>query len=294
MCSYSNVDIINSNESLPFNTKNQLLTVSSLEALLIPYGVSKRFTEIKLYQKAFLHRSYCTRKNENFLNGNVECPPNCLPLQEESNERLEFLGDSILNFVIANYLFDRYPDVNEGFLTKMRTKLVNGQMLAHLSGKIGFGKHVLISSQIEMNNGRRNKNILEDTFEAFIGAIYLDFNECKINTKGKIPMLDGTGIGFQTVEKWIICVIETFVDFSDLISRESNVKDKLVKYCQHTFQWMPKFFELDVSEKDNKKLHTVCVKDNNGCIIATAQGQSRKQAEHEASKKGLKYYGSVM
>ena len=291
---FSNNMDINSNENLPFNTKNELLTTNDLNNLLSSYGISKKFTDIKLYQKAFLHRSYCTRKNENFLNGNIECPENCLPLQEESNERLEFLGDSILNFVVANYLFDRYPDVNEGFLTKMRTKLVNGQMLASLSEKIGFGKYLLISAQIEIHNGRTNKNILEDIFEAFIGAIYLDFNECKINTKGKIPMLDGTGIGFQTVEKWIIYVIETFVDFSDLINSESNIKDKLVKYCQHTFQWIPKFYEIDISEKDNKKIHTVCIKDNNGCTIATAQGNSRKQAEHEASKKGLTYYGSVM
>ena len=101
-----------------------------------------------------------------------------MPLQENSNERLEFLGDSILNLTVARYVFDRYPDDNEGFLTNMRTKLVNGKMLAFLGEKIGLQNHVVISKQIESNRGRSNKNVLEDAFEALIGAIFLD-NEDK-------------------------------------------------------------------------------------------------------------------
>jgi len=62
---------------------------------------------INIYRRAFVHKSYCRRKNENFLNGNVNCPPDCLPLQEESNERLEFLGDAILNMVVGLYVFER-------------------------------------------------------------------------------------------------------------------------------------------------------------------------------------------
>ena len=281
----------NDNNLMPFNINNVLITETDLTFFLNTYGITKSYHDINLFQKAFLHKSYCTRKNDNFLNGNIDCPKDCIPLQEESNERLEFLGESILNFVIANYLFNRYSEVNEGFLTKMRTKLVNGEMLANLSKKIGFDKFLLISAQIENNQGRNNKNLLEDIFEAFIGALYLDFNNCKINTNGNLPMLDGTGIGFQTVEKWIINVFETFVDFSELITHESNIKDKFIKYCQHTFQWIPKFFELDVSEKNNKKIHTICIKDNKGCVISKGVGNSRRLAEHDASEKALQYYG---
>ena len=71
-----------------------------------------------------------------------------MPLQENSNERLEFLGDSILNLTVARYVFDRYPDDNEGFLTNMRTKLVNGKMLAFLGEKIGLQNHVVISKKL--------------------------------------------------------------------------------------------------------------------------------------------------
>ena len=105
---------------LPYNPLNILVQKSDI------LNLTKNFKDINLYRKAFVHKSYCTRKNENFLNGNINCPPGCLPLQEDSNERLEFLGDSILNMVVADYLFERYPDENEGFLTRMRTKLVNG------------------------------------------------------------------------------------------------------------------------------------------------------------------------
>ena len=278
-------------EDIPYNPKNVLISDKQLVAILSKFSVDKLPKDISIYRKAFLHRSYCTRKNDNFVSGNVQCPANCIPLQEESNERLEFLGDSIMNFVIADYLFERYPDVNEGFLTKMRTRLVNGNMMAHLSKKIGLGDYVIISQQIESSDGRNNKNILEDVFEAFVGAIYMDYNSFKINTGGKIPMLDGTGTGFQTVYKWIVSVIETFVDFSDLVKQKSNPKDKLVKQCQHNFQWMPKFYELDISEKQNKKIHTVCVKNKNGDIIATAKASSRKLAEFEAASKALQYFG---
>ena len=117
----------------PFNPLNKLVTKEDVQMILIEHGVDYSPKDISLYNKAFLHRSYCTRKNDNVITGNTECPTNCLPLQEESNERLEFLGDSILNFVVADYLYDRYPDVNEGFLTKVRTRIVNGNMLAELS-----------------------------------------------------------------------------------------------------------------------------------------------------------------
>jgi ribonuclease-3 len=219
------------------------------------------------------------------------CPDDCLPLQEESNERLEFLGDSILNFVIAEYLYERYPTMNEGFLTVMRTRLVNGNMLAHLSSTLNLGKLLIVSKQIEASNGRENKNLLEDAFESLLGAIYLDFNEYKMNTNGKIGIIDNTGIGFQVVKTFIINVIETYVDFSDLIRKKNNPKDTLIKQCQHSFQWTPNFYEIDVQEKNQKKIHTVCIKNDSDTIISTANGDSRKKAELAASKKALTYFG---
>ena len=259
---------------LPYNKFNKLIQKDDIVKFLSIYD---DINNINIYRRAFVHKSYCTRKNENFLNGNVNCPSNCLPLQEESNERLEFLGDAILNMVVGLYLFERYPTVNEGFLTTTRTKLVNGEMLAFLSKQIGLNEFVLLSTQIESNQGRLNKNILEDTFEAFIGAICLDWEE-----KNKT--------GFVHCQDWIINVLEEHVDFTDLMTQQKNVKDKLVKHCQHNFQFIPKFYEIDVSEINGQKVHTVYVKNNMDNIIGIGKGQNKKYAEIDASKKALQYY----
>lgn len=264
-------------EQLPYNKLNSVLCNEDLSNFLTRFSVTRYF-DINIYRRAFVHKSYITRKNENFQSGNVNCPDNCMSLQEESNERLEFLGDAILSLTVARYVFERYPDMNEGFLTQMRTKLVNGKMLAQLSHKVGFRKHLVISQQIEENNGRNNKNILEDAFEAFIGAIFVDHEEQNRN-------------GFQIAEQWIIAVIEYFVDFSELIYRVENYKDTLIKYCQHTFQFIPKFVEIDVEEKDGQKYFSVCVKDDKNDVLGVGKGQSKKDAEINASEKALHFYG---
>jgi ribonuclease-3 len=215
----------------------------------------------------------------------MERPDDCIPLQEDSNERLEFLGDAILNLVVADYLYERYPDENEGFLTIMRTRLVNGNMLSYLASKIHLGDHIVISKQVEANNGRQNNKILEDAFEALIGAIYIDFND----NANKKHMCAGNG--FAIAKVFIINILETYVEFSDLVHQRTNPKDKLIKQCQHNFQWTPKIYEIDVCDKDNTKIHTVCIKNQNNDVIATAKATTRKLAEISAASKALAYFG---
>lgn len=264
------------NEDLvtPYNEHNRVICHDELINILKSFDVDEPYRNIDIYRKAFVHKSYCTRKNENFLNGNVNCPPNCLPLQEESNERLEFLGDSILGKVVAAYLFERYPDENEGFLTKMRTKLVNGKMLAHLSQLVGLKPFILLSKQIEEGEGRSSVNILEDTFEAFIAAIYLDFEDK----------------GDEMARRWILSVIETNLDFAELVKQNNNHKDIFLKYFQQNFNYIPKFFEMKVETINNQKRYTVCIKDNKGNIISLGQGTNKKEAENDAAKNGLNEY----
>ena len=259
--------------SLPYNPKNRLINANELRDLLNENGITEPCIDLNLYRKSFIHKSYCTRKNENFIDGNLSCPADCLPLQEESNERLEFLGDSVLNIVVADYLYERYPDENEGFLTRMRTKLVNGKMLAHLSGKIGLNRYVLLSKQIEDNEGRNNLNILEDCLEAFIAAIYLDFGMR----------------GFEMAKTWIVGIIENNLDFSDLIRQNNNYKDILLKYFQQNFGYIPKFYEMaiETNPANNAKIYTVCIKDNQENIISIGKGCNKKDAENESAKKAL-------
>jgi ribonuclease-3 len=263
--------------TLPYNDRNSLINPEQLQAILSKYGVERPFNNIDIYRKAFVHKSYCTRKNENFLSGNVHCPDGCLPLQEESQERLEFLGDSILGKVVAAYLFERYPDENEGFLTKMRTKLVNGKMLARLSETVGLKPYIILSKQIEDGDGRSSVNILEDAFEAFIASIYMDFES-----------LDGKGD--EMAKTWILSVIEDTLDFAELIKQNNNFKDTLLKYFQQNYNYVPKFYELKVDMVNGHKTYTICIKDNKDNIISVGKGLTKKEAENNAAKNALNEY----
>jgi ribonuclease III len=265
---------LNETQITPYNELNRVICHDELVNILKSYDVDEPYRNIDIYRQAFVHKSYCTRKNENFLDGNVNCPQNCLPLQEESNERLEFLGDSILGKVVAAYLYERYPDENEGFLTKMRTKLVNGKMLAHLSQLVGLKPFILLSKQIEDGEGRNSVNILEDAFEAFIASIYMDFEEK----------------GDEMARRWILGVIENNLDFAELIKQNNNYKDLFLKYFQQNFNYIPKFFEMKVETINNQKRYTVCIKDNKGNVICIGRGGTKKEAENDASKNGLNEY----
>ena len=119
--------------------------------------VGTKISKIDLYQKAFTHKS-ALKENENL----------------ESFETLEFIGDSVLGFVITKFLFDRYEQQKEGFLTKARTKLVRGETLAKIAMKLEMYKWTQMDEKGMRNEWFKNPKILEDVFEAFIGAIYMD------------------------------------------------------------------------------------------------------------------------
>ena len=279
--------------NLPYNNKNVLLNDENLRELFDTNGLKGlKYKNINLYRVAFVHKSYCTMKNIDFNKSNINCPNDCLPLQDVSYERLEFLGDSLLGMIVANYLYSRFPDQNEGFLSKIRTKLVNGKMLGYLSDKIGFPKFAIISKQVEDSNGRNNYKIMEDIFEAFIGALYLDYQseDDEVILPKNIKLSPMTGVGYYVVESWLIYIIENYIDFSELIRVKNNYKDMLTSHMQNYLQDIPQFKELSVSTMDNYKIFNYCVKDRNGTIISTSTGKSKKEAENNAALEALKYY----
>lgn len=259
--------------NLPYNSGNILLQVSDVCDILKACNVHDVPKDIGVYRKAFVHRSYCTRKNENFLNGNTLCPDNCLPLQEESNERLEFLGDSVINLVVAQYIFRRYKDENEGFLTKVRTKLVNGITLASFANMVGLSKYMIISKQIEECEGRNSKKLLEDSFEAFVGALFIDFG--------------ATERGFDVCSRWFVNFLEDNIDFASLVSTNTNFKDKLLKHFQFNLNDTPRFFEMQTKLINNVKYFTVCVKDKTNTILGVGKGGTKKEAENNAAQNAL-------
>lgn len=270
-------------ENLPFNNKNILLSVKDLGELFDKCGLSGvSFNNINLYRTAFVHKSYCTMKNLDFVKSNINCPSDCLPLQDMSYERLEYLGDSILGMIVANYLYNRYPDQNEGFLSKIRTKIVNGKMLGYLSAKIGFPRFAIISRQVDEAGGRENYKIMEDIFEAFLGSLFQDYEE------------DGTARGYIMVERCIIYIIENYIDLSELIRIKNNYKDMLVSYMSNNLQDSPRFYELGITSKNNVRIFTYCVKDRNNTILATSTGMTKKEAENNVAKEALNYYGIVV
>lgn len=278
-------------DELPYNPNNILLDDAALRGLFDAHGLAGvAYRNINIYRAAFVHRSYCTMKNSSFDTGNDRCPPGCLPLQDVSYERLEYLGDSVLGMVVARYLFERFPDRDEGFLSNMRTKIVNGRMLGSLAEKMGLPRYIVMSRQVEDTQGRANFKLGEDVFEAFIGALVVDFQEAAVTLPEDVRLGGAAllgGVGVHVAEAWVTAIMETYIDFADLIVARMNFKDALVRYMHQMSNDAPRFFEVNVQSRNNQRRFVYCVKNRAGVVLATASGDSRKQAENEAAKAAL-------
>ena len=251
--------------------------------------------KLELYQNAFIHKSYLIDndfvKNEKYY-GNINAlnskdNPHILPLQNKSNETLEWLGDGILQAVSAKYLYERYgKDQDEGFLTKLRSKLVKTETLSKLALALHFDKYLIISKHVEIiSQGRKNARILEDCFESFIGAMMEDFGK------------ENYGDGINIIYKFLINVIEDNIDIASLILVQDNYKDQLMRYFQKQFDGkFPIYEQLDIENIVNNKgisyrKFTMCVRDTNGKIIGKGDAKSKKEAEQKAAQSALMNYG---
>ena len=274
----------------PYNINNKLITEEEVIKLLNKFGIEEKITNLEIFQRSFIHKSYIKKENKDDVKLE-EKPEKCLELQDISNERLEYLGDAILSATIASYLYERFPNEEEGFMTRIRTKLVNGEMLGSLAGKMELNEHLVISRHVEEKcGGRTSVKILEDIFESFIGALYLDFNEEELEH----PRLDFySGLGFQICQVFIINIIEKFVDFSDLILNDYNYKDQLMRYFQQKFKHTPKYKEVLIEGPPNNRSFTMCVMKNDGEILAYGKEKSKKKAEQLASKNALVNMGVI-
>jgi ribonuclease-3 len=204
------------------------------------------------YQKAFIHKSVLRFLTDENLNS--------------SYERYEFLGDSVLNLIIANFIFLKYPDKEEGYLTRIRTKLVNGKTLAYLAKKINLNQFLIISKNVENINGRNNDRILEDVFEAFL---------CSINTD----------LGYKYAEHFVLRLINEHIDFN-LLEEDNNFKDILLRKCQQTMQINPEYELISTTGPVHKKVFTsvVIIK---GIRYKSGTGNTKKESEQSASKHTL-------
>lgn len=202
---------------------------------------------LNLYELSVIHKSAAMTDSE----GN--------PL---NNERLEYLGDAVLGMVIAEQLFLKYPEKDEGFLTKMRSRIVNGEHLSHLAKQLNLNK-LLVN---KVNNKQANKHLLGDALEAFIGAIYLD--------RGYV----------QTRQFIKRRVIRPFVDFDELEHSETNYKSLLIEWAQQ-FKKEVTFYTDQEPYDPNKFISFVSIGDT---LFGNGSGISKKEAEQLAAMETLK------
>jgi ribonuclease-3 len=278
--------------SLVYNYSNKLINKDEINNILLNVDIKEEIKNIQIWQTAFIHNSYSfkMKKNKkytgfiNFLDEELNEDDkkdysDCLQIQNDSNESLEWLGDSIIKAITAAYLIKRYPSQDEGFRTKLRTKLERTNMLAKFAKYYNFEKYLIISKHMEDNyNGRNNLHILEDAFEAFIGAMYLDFG---YNNEGK---------AYELCRKFIVHTFENCVDFTDLILNDDNYKDQLMRFYQKNFNGKFPLYNKISYDDDLKIYHMGVIHPITNNIIGTGKAQSIKKAEQFAAKQGLKYF----
>ena len=254
-------NIISSDELVfnPYNSLNKEIQVSNVQELLNTYGILAKPHNLELYKRAFIHRSYTKKsKIENELaNINIaEYPTDCLPLKTKSNERLEFIGDGVLELVTKYYLYKRFPKADEGFMTEKKIALVKNEHIGKLAYEMGLHKYYIISRHAEEKNVRTNLKKLGCLFEAFIGAMFLDYNRLDIKDEaGWFENVFNCGPGLQMAQIFIEHVFEKHVDWTQLIANDDNYKNQLQVIIQKEFKLTPEYVELhnhNDNDTDNK------------------------------------------
>ena len=251
-------DIKTENEQLifdPYNSNNKEVSHIFLCNILKKYGVPDKIYNINLYKRAFIHKSYCKRPHLENLQNNitiVDKPSDCLPLKTKSNERLEFLGDGVLECVTKYYLYRRFPKENEGFMTQKKIALVKNETIGKMAYEMGLNKHYILSKNAEEKKTRTNLKKLGCLFEAFIGALFLDFNKISINDEGEwFKNVFVTGPGFQIAQIFIENVFEKHINWLELINTDNNFKNLLQVVLQQNFKITPIYKEITVWDEES-------------------------------------------
>lgn len=223
------------------------------EKLQTQLGIQIKDEEV--YSRAFIHRSYV---NEN-------------PSIENDNERLEFLGDAVLELVVTEELFNKYPNKPEGELTALRSALVRGKTLAKVSLELGLGEHLLLSKGEENSGGREKSYILANLCEAFIGALYLDQ-------------------GYPEAERFIKENVLTHLD--EIVENALHVDPKTFfqEMAQEHEGVTPEYKLMSDSGPDHNKSFVMGVYIAEE-LIAEGEGSSKQKAEIDAARNGLEVKG---
>jgi len=243
-------DLIKTEDGLVFNPYNPLnvkITLSEVQSILSKYGVPPIVRNVELYRRAFVHRSYTKRPHYENAEQNITIvpkPEDCLPLSSKSNERLEFLGDGVLECVTKLYLYKRFPKENEGFMTEKKIAIVKNEAIGKIALEMGLHKWLILSKHAEEKKIRTNLKKLGCLFEAFIGALFLNFethnpeSEDRYNDECESP-------GFKMAKKFINRVFETHIDWVELIQNDDNYKNILQVKIQKEFKVTPYYLIIE-------------------------------------------------
>lgn len=210
-----------------------------IKAILFLFGFEP--VNINLYKLALLHKS----KNKN-----------------ESNERLEYLGDAVLNLIVAEYLFKKYPYKDEGFLTKIRSKIVSRESLNNLGRKVGLKELINFKN---VNEYSKNYNsIYGDALEAIIGAVYLD-------------------VGFEYCQEYIVKnIIIPYYNFDELVNKTHNFKSKILEWSQKEKKLIKFSTKKIILKNNSSQFESILIIENKE--ISKGFGSNKKSAEKDASR----------
>lgn len=192
------------------------------------------------------------------------------------NERLEFLGDSVLSVVVSEYLFEIYSELPEGELTQNRAMLVQSAALASYSRTIGLGDYLYLGHGEEKNNGRERQSTLENAFEALVAAIYLD--------AGKD--------GLDAARHFVLPIVKSFMNENADKAKRVDAKTELQQLIQQAEGDFLEYVVVGESGPDHKKEFEVVARLNSN-VIGRGKGRSKREAEQNAAKEALRLFGEI-
>jgi ribonuclease-3 len=231
------------------------LAISNFNFKAFQQSINYEIINKRVFINALTHRSFLKSKN---VNG----------LKLSSNERLEYLGDAILDSVVAEYLYKNFPSSEEGDLTKFRSVLVNQRFLAERSKEISLQKFLLAAPTALKSIDDGYDTILSDTYEALVGAIFIDR-------------------GYDAAKEFLNNQIFKKLDVKWLNQFDENYKSKLLEYTQANTDFVPDYKVINQEGPEHNKLFTVEVSINERAL-GIGKGRTKKQAEQEAASNALK------
>jgi len=233
----------------PYNPNNVQIVLSDVQNILTKYGLPPVINNFTLYKRAFVHRSYTKRPQYENLAQNIKIvdkPDDCIPLSTKSNERLEFLGDGVLELAAKFFLYRNFPKEDEGFMTDKKIAMVKNEAIGKIVMEMGLNKWIIMSRNAEEKGLRNNIKKLGCLFEAFVGAIFLDYNKIDIMDEASwFKDVFITGPGWQFAQKFLENVFEKHVDRIALIMNNDNYKNQLQVTIQKEFKVTPDYLEIN-------------------------------------------------